>query len=158
MYGIFRDEFYYLACSHHLDLGYVDQPPLSIYILTLNRLLFSDSLFALRLFPAVAGALTVLVTGLIVLKLGGGMLAIVIACLAMIAAPIHLAMNTVYSMNCFDILLWTLAAYMLILLIKENKAIQWILLGIVMGLGLLNKISMVWFAVSLFIAIVLTKQ
>ncbi|PZR70526.1 MAG: hypothetical protein DLM73_17605, partial [Chthoniobacterales bacterium] len=27
-YGIFRDELYYLACSEHLDAGYVDQPPL----------------------------------------------------------------------------------------------------------------------------------
>jgi len=157
-YGIFRDELYYLACSHHLDLGYVDQPPLSIYILTLSRLLFSNSLFALRLLPAFAGALTVLFTGLIVRKLGGGKLAIVIACLAMIAAPIHLAMNTFYSMNCFDILFWTLAAYILILLIKENKPRLWILLGLVMGLGLLNKISMIWFAVSLFIAVILTKQ
>ena len=27
-YGIFRDEYYFLACSRHLALGYVDQPPL----------------------------------------------------------------------------------------------------------------------------------
>ncbi len=31
----FRDEFYYLACSHRLDWGYVDQPPLSIALLWL---------------------------------------------------------------------------------------------------------------------------
>ncbi|MCP5108412.1 MAG: hypothetical protein GY950_33805, partial [bacterium] len=71
-YGIFRDEYYYLACSRHLDLGYVDQPPLSIYILAISRFFFGDSLFALRLLPAVAGSLTVLFTGLTVRKLGGG--------------------------------------------------------------------------------------
>ena len=27
-YGHFVDELYYLACSRHLDWGYVDQPPL----------------------------------------------------------------------------------------------------------------------------------
>jgi len=26
-YGIFRDEMYYIACSRHLDRGYVDMPP-----------------------------------------------------------------------------------------------------------------------------------
>ena len=33
-YGFFRDEFYYIACSDHLAFGYVDQPPLSILLLT----------------------------------------------------------------------------------------------------------------------------
>ena len=32
-YGYFVDELYYLACSEHLDFGYVDQPPL-VAILT----------------------------------------------------------------------------------------------------------------------------
>jgi len=31
-YGYFRDELYYLACSEHLDAGYVDQPPLIAFI------------------------------------------------------------------------------------------------------------------------------
>ncbi len=36
-HGYFRDELYYIACSEHLDLGYVDQPPFSIYVLALGR-------------------------------------------------------------------------------------------------------------------------
>ena len=36
-YGIFRDELYYLACSEHLSLGYVDHPPLSIFLLWIER-------------------------------------------------------------------------------------------------------------------------
>ena len=31
-YGLFRDEFYYLACANHLDWGYVDHPPLSVVV------------------------------------------------------------------------------------------------------------------------------
>jgi len=31
-YGYFRDALYYLACSEHLDLGYVDYPPLIVMI------------------------------------------------------------------------------------------------------------------------------
>ena len=155
-YGIFRDELYYLACSHRLDLGYVDHPPLSIFILTVIRILFGDSLFALRLFPAVAGALTVLFAGLIARKLGGGMLAILLTGLGMIVAPIHLAMNTVYSMNAFDILLWTVATYLLISIIENSRPVLWVTLGIVLGLGLLNKISMVWFGVGFFVALVAT--
>ena len=36
-YGIFRDELYYLACSEHLDFGYVDQPPLIAFITWIAR-------------------------------------------------------------------------------------------------------------------------
>ncbi len=155
-YGIFRDELYYLACSHRLDLGYVDHPPLSIFILAVSRILFGDSLFALRLFPAVAGALTVLFAGLIARKLGGGTTAILLTGLGMIVAPIHLAMNTVYSMNAFDILLWTVAAYLLISIIENSRPVLWVTLGIVLGLGLLNKISVAWLGVGLFVALVAT--
>jgi len=157
-YGIFRDEYYYLACSRHLDLGYVDQPPLSIYLLTMSRLLLGDSLFALRFLPAMAGSLTVLFTGLTVRKLNGGLTAMVIACLAVIAAPIMLGMNNIYSMNAFDILLWTIAAYLLVRLIEEDNPKLWIAIGIVIGLGLLNKISMGFFAAGVFAAVLLTKH
>ena len=157
-YGIFRDELYYIACSNRLDFGYVDQPPLSLFILAISRLVFGDSLFALRLLPAIAGALTVFITGLMVRKMGGGKLAIAIACLALIAAPIHLGMNTFYSMNCFDILFWTLGAYILLLLIKEQNSKLWIALGLVIGVGLLNKIGMLWFGFGLVVAMLLTSQ
>jgi hypothetical protein len=157
-YGIFRDEYYYLACSHHMALGYVDQPPLSIYLLTFSRLLLGDSLFALRFLPAVAGSLTVLFTGLIVKKLDGGRTALIIASLAVIAAPILLAMNNLYSMNVFDILFWSIAAYLFVRLIKEDNLKLWIPLGIVIGLGLLNKISMGFFAVGVFAAVILSKH
>ena len=55
-YGYFRDELYYIACGQHLAFGYVDLPPLSILLVRLSRMLFGDSLFAIRLLPALAGA------------------------------------------------------------------------------------------------------
>ena len=55
-YGYFRDELYYIACGRHLAFGYVDQPPLSILLLRLSQVLLGDSLFAIRLLPALAGA------------------------------------------------------------------------------------------------------
>src|SRR6202030_4729482 len=62
-YGIFRDELYYLACSEHLDAGYVDQPPLIAFVAWIARHLFGESLIGLRLLPALAGAATVWLTG-----------------------------------------------------------------------------------------------
>ena len=70
-YGYFRDELYYIACARHLDFGYVDQPPLSILLLRLSQLLLGDSLFAIRLLPALAGAAIGALTGMIAREMGG---------------------------------------------------------------------------------------
>ena len=98
-YGIFRDELYYLACADHLALGYVDQPPLSIAILAAWRLVFGDSLFAIRLFPAILGAVIVFLTGKIVQEMGGARFAQILAAVAVIVAPGYLGIHGYFSMN-----------------------------------------------------------
>src|SRR5690349_14364814 len=105
-YGYFRDELYYLACARHLDFGYVDQPPLSILLLRLSKALFGDSLFAIRVLPALAGSGTVALTGLIARQLGGRGWAIALACAATLSALFNLAVGNFFSMNAFEPLFW----------------------------------------------------
>lgn len=157
-YGIFRDELYYLACASRPDFGYVDQPPFSIWILGIIRPMIGDSVFAIRLLPAVLGTGTVFLTGLIVTRLGGGKLAILTALLAVIFAPIYLAMNTIYSMNSFDIFLWALAFYFIILIVQQDKTSLWIWFGIILGIGLLNKVSFLWLSFGFYIALLITDK
>ena len=157
-YGIFRDELYYAACSEHLSAGYVDQPPLSIFILALSRLIVGDSLFAFRLLPAVAGAATVFITGLMARELGGGRFAQAIASIASIVSIIFLAYDTIYSMNAFDVLFWAWSAYVLILLLKTGDKKYWLHLGLLLGLGLLNKISVLWLGFGIFVGVMATPE
>ncbi len=98
-YGYFRDELYYIACSDRLAAGYVDQPPFSIFVLALNRVLFGDSLFALRLPAAFASAVTVFFTGMMARELGGNRFAQVLMALAVIVSPIYLGFCSIFSMN-----------------------------------------------------------
>ena len=157
-YGIFRDELYYLACTQRPDLGYVDQPPFSIYVLWFFKLILGKSIFAIRAIVAVAGALTIYFTGLIVRRLGGGSIALLLAGSMVLLTPIYLAMNSYYSMNSLDILLWSMAFYMIIRIIQENKFSDWIILGVIVGLGLLNKISMGWLAAGFAIGLLFSGQ
>lgn len=155
-YGYFRDELYYLICAERLAWGYVDHPPLSIFLLAVSRLLFGASPFALRLFPAVVGALVVILTGLMARQLGGGKWAQALAALAIALAPIHLIMGSFYSMNAFEIFFWTLGAYLLTVLLTEDKPKFWLAVGLVIGLGLENKHTMLTFALALGVGLVLT--
>src|SRR5215469_15345883 len=71
-YGFFIDELYFMACSQHLSWGYVDMPPLTAVQAWTARVLFGDSLLAIRIFPTVAAAGFVILTGSIVRQLRGG--------------------------------------------------------------------------------------
>jgi hypothetical protein len=70
-YGIFRDEMYYFACSEHMAWGYVDHPPGTVLVAWIARHLFGHSLLGLRLFPALAGAALVWLTGKLAREMGG---------------------------------------------------------------------------------------
>lgn len=155
-YGIFRDELYYLACTNRLDLGYVDHPPLSIYILSIWKWLFGDTLFAIRLVPAIVSSLALFMLGIFTRRLGGGRAAIIISMLAYMLTPIFLGMNTIFSMNTFDFLFWVTSAYYFIRIIQEENQKKWIKLGIIIGFGLLNKTSMLWLAAGVFLALIFT--
>ena len=157
-YGYFRDELYYIACSKHLAWGFVDQPPFSIALLALNRALFGDSLLALRWLPALFGAGTVVITGLLVRRLGGGRFAQALACLCAVLVPVWLAVDHCFSMNTFDTFFWSLAALLLLRALEGRRPGTWVWLGVVLGLGLLNKTSMIWFGGAAFIGLVLTHH
>jgi hypothetical protein len=144
-YGYFRDELYYLACSRNLAAGYVDHPPFSVFVLALNTMLFGDSLFALRLLPALAGAATVVVTGFIARRLGGGMAAQMLAALGAFASLYFLGTDGIYSMNCFDILFWACAAYATMALVDDPTPRRWLVLGLIIGVGAMNKIGVLWY-------------
>ena len=152
----FRDEFYYLACSRRLAWGYVDQPPFSIAVLWLIRQFAGDSLLALRVAAALVAAITVWLTGTIAERLGGSWFAQALAMTAAAIAPQNLALASFYSMNVFDLLFWTAAAYVLIEVLNRPTIARWALLGIVLGAGLENKISVLWFAGGIAAGLVLT--
>jgi len=153
-YGYFRDELYYIACSKHLAAGYVDQPPLSILVLAVARRLFGDSVFAIRLVPAILSGVSAALVGLLARRMGGGRAAIVLASLAFIAAPQILGFHTYYSMNSFDILFWLLGVHVLLDAAERGAMRDWILLGLVLGLGLMNKTSVLWLGAGVGAAIV----
>jgi 4-amino-4-deoxy-L-arabinose transferase-like glycosyltransferase len=157
-YGYFRDELYYIACGRHLDFGYVDQPPLSILLLRLSQLFLGDSLFAIRLLPALAGAAIVALTGLIAREIGGRAWAIAVACAATLSALFYLAVGNFFSMNAFEPLFWMGAVYLLVRIINGGSPTLWLWLGVLLGVGLENKHSTAFFGVGIFVALLLTPE
>ncbi|MCA6074302.1 glycosyltransferase family 39 protein [Fulvivirga sedimenti] len=158
-YGVFRDELYYFACADHLATGYVDQPPLSIWILSAFTAIFGDHWQVVRIIPAVFGGLTMLVLLKWVRLLGGSLLAIAVAGTAFMFAPINIGFASVFSMNSIDLFFWSVCFYQITkTLRKPENTWHWITLGIFVGLGMMNKISISWFAIGLIVYLITTPQ
>jgi hypothetical protein len=119
-YGMFRDEFYYLACADHLAWGYVDQP-------------VANSVLA----------------GMIARELGGQRGAQILAAVCTALAPLYLALGGFFSMNPFDVLVWTLSAWLIARWINTGEDRLFLILGAVLGVGLMNKIGVLALGVAL---------
>jgi len=157
-YGIFRDELYYLACSEHLSWGYVDQPPLIALIAWLVRHLFGSSLVGLRLLPAIAAAVVVLLTGKLVREMGGGRTAQALAALAVLFASIYLILDHWLTMNAFEPFFWMGGAYCVVRAINTGNERYWLWFGLLVGLGLENKYSMAFFTLGVLVGVIATPE
>lgn len=157
-YGIFRDEFYYLACADHLAWGYVDHPPLSIAFLAAIKALFGDSVHAIRLLPALLGGGLVVLTGFITREMGGGRFAQGFAALGVMISPLYLVITGYYSMNAFDLLFWGLLFFVLLRLINTQNERLWLVFGGLAGLGLMNKYSVAFLGVGLILALLFSPH
>lgn len=156
-YGYFRDELYFLDCGRHLAFGYVDHAPL-IALVSRAALALGGSLYALRVFPAAAGAGLVALAMLIAWRLGGRAFAQALTGVAVIAAPIFLGIDGLMTMNAFEPLFWMGAVYVLIRIIQTGEGRLWIAIGALLGVGLENKHSTAFFAIALGVALVLRPE
>ena len=155
-YGYFRDELYYAACGEHLAWGYVDHAPLVALIARLSRAIWGDSLFALRFFPALAAAAKVYLSGWLARELNGGRFAQFLAALAVLLAPIYLTFDSFLSMNSFEPLFWMACAAIVLRILNGGDEKLWLLFGLVAGIGILSKHSMLFFGFGVFAGLWLT--
>ena len=156
-YGYFRDELYYIVAGRHLSFGYVDFPPLIALLAKVLDVLAGDALWAIHLVPALASSLIVLVSGLMARELGGGRFAQALAAIASLAAVAFLAVGSLFSMDALDELWWVLALYVLILILKRDDGRLWLLFGLIAGVGLATKVTMLFFGFAVAVGLLVTS-
>jgi hypothetical protein len=157
-YGIFRDEMYYLACSQHMAWGYVDQPPLTVLIAWIGRHLFGESALAIRLLPALTGALVVWFTGKLAREMGGGRFAQALAALAVVVVPIYLVLHHWLTDNVFEHLIWTVCVWLVVRAINTGDARFWFWFGVLAGVGFENKYSIAFLLLGVLVGVILGPE
>jgi len=157
-YGYFRDELWYIACSEHLDWGYVDQPPLIAVTVRLSRILFGDSLQALRLPATLAGVAVIIFAVLIAREFGGRKYAMWLTGICLLAGGIWLSLSYLMTMNIYEHAIWTACAYSIVRFINTRNPRYWLWFGVLAGVGLETKYSTGVFGLAIIVGLLLTRE
>jgi len=155
-YGLHRDELYFIACAHHLSWGYPDQGPLTPLIAAAMTALAPGSSWALRLPSALAAALTVRLAGRTAQELGGQHRGQLLAECVTAVASIVLVTGHLLNTSTFDLLVWTGALWLAVRAVLREQPRTWLWVGLVIGIGLLNKPLPAFLAAAICLSIAIS--
>ncbi len=155
-YDLQRDEFLHLDQANHLAFGYASVPPFTSWISLIIKLL-GNGVFWVKFFPALFGALTMLAVWFTIAELKGNLYAKILGITCILFSAL-LRLNTLYQPNSFDVLSWTASFFFLIKYINTDKS-KWIYwTAVVFALGFLNKYNIVFLALGVIPALLITKS
>ncbi|QNL51025.1 glycosyltransferase family 39 protein [Olivibacter sp. SDN3] len=155
-YELQRDEYLHLDQANHLAWGYLSVPPVTSWISYIIKLL-GNSVFWVKFFPALFGALTILTVWKAIEVLKGNLFALILGATCVLFSSL-LRLNTLYQPNSLDVLCWT-ALYFFVLTYLSTEKPKWLFLGAtVFALGFLNKYNIVFLMMGLLPAILISQQ
>ncbi|NQU67907.1 MAG: glycosyltransferase family 39 protein [Candidatus Marinimicrobia bacterium] len=153
-----RDEFLYMAMADYLSWGFMEVPPSIAVFAKFTFWLFGNSLIAVRFFPALTGAFTVFLVGLITREMGGKRFAQFLAATAYLVSLIYLRINLFFMPVTFETFYFVLGVYAFVRILKTDAPKWWIILGVVTGLSMLNKYSMLLFGFGVAVGLLFTPH
>jgi hypothetical protein len=157
-YGFQRDAYLYLAQSQNLDWGFFSTPPLLAFITRIHTFLLGDSVLAVRLLPALVGTAGIFLVGWLIRHLQGGVLAQVTGMSAYLLSPAFLRPSALLQPVIFDLLFWLLVAVVILRIIEKQDPRRLLWLIPVLGLGWMNKYSIIFYGIALLTALVISRN
>ena len=138
-YGYHRDELYFRVAARHPAWGYDDQPSLTPLLGRFSEWAFGSDPRGLRMLSSIAIGLVVVLVALLAREFGAGRAGQAVAALATAASGAAMAVGHLLSTTTFDILLWVVLVYVVARILGGGDERQWLLVGLVAGIGLENK-------------------
>jgi len=156
VYELHRDEFLHLDQANHLAWGYASVPPVTSWISLLIQFL-GNSVFWIKFFPALFGAITIWVVWQTIDVLGGKLFAKSLGAIAVLFSVL-LRLNVLYQPNSLDVLIWTSFFFILIRWIQSGHKKWLYYAAIIFAIGFLNKYNVVFLLMGILPAWLLSKH
>ena len=156
-YGYHRDEMYYVAIADGFSFSNLDMPPGSPLYLKLFLVLFGQSLKVVHLAAAVCGAIVTVFGMLIAKELGGKRYAMILTGTFLLFSGL-IIFGSLYSYDDPSFVVWAAVFYLLIKMLNGGDQRLWLLVGLLMGIGMLTKLTILFLGFALFVSLWLVPQ
>jgi len=153
-YGFHRDELLHLSVSEHMAWGFMEFPPFIAWIGKVSHFLFDYSLVGTRLFPTIAGVIMLILCCLMAKEFRESKNAIIITGVCFLGFLPFYRNHMLFQPVAFDQLFWTLDFYYLIRFINTKNKNYLLLIGVILGVGLMNKYTILVWAFGVFIGMI----
>ena len=148
-FDLFGDEAQYWIWSKSPDLGYYSKPPLLAWLITFITLIFGDSFETLKFISVSMYVFTSIAVYLIFKQLYKDKKEAILAGLTFYLVPAVTVSSFLISTDILLIFFWTISLYFLLKIRNEPSIINFVLLGIFVGLSFLSKYAAVYFILSI---------
>jgi hypothetical protein len=155
-YDLQRDEYLHLDQANHLAWGYLSVPPFTSWIAWVIKIL-GNGVFWIKFFPALFGALTLLIVWKTIEALNGNLMALILGATCILFSAL-LRLNILFQPNSFDVLSWALVYFTAVQYFTTEKP-KWLYAGaLAFAFGFLNKYNIAFLLVGFIPALFITNQ
>lgn len=155
-YGLHRDELYFVAAGHRLDWGYADQPPLTPLLARLADAVAPGSVVALHAPAALLMAAVVVMSVLLARELGGDRAAQTVTAVTVGTGVVVVGLGHWLSTAAVDTFFWVAVTLLAARALRRDRPRLWLAVGVVAGVGLLNKHLVVFLLGGLVLGVLAT--
>ena len=156
-YGFHGDELYFIICGQHPAWNYVDQPPVAPLLAAASQI-FGPSLVLLRAVPALFAGAGIYVTCLLVTEFGGEAYAQVLTAIVVLFLPVLTDFGMKLHTDMVGLWSWPLITLWIVRLTKGENPRRWVAIGLLLGVSILSKYSVLFFAVALLMGLWFTPE
>ncbi len=151
------EESYHWNFARHLDWSYLDHPGMVAWPIALARLVFGDTAFAIRVLPLFFAAGTTVLLARMARTLYGEPAALWAVLLHTIQPVTYVTSASGYPDSPL-LFFWTLTMTLVWEALETGRGVAWIKAGAALGLGLNSKYTIVFFGVSVFGYLLMSRR
>ena len=151
-YGYHRDELYYVAIADGFSFANLDMPPGAPLFLKIFLMLFGHSIKSVHLAASACGAMVIVFGCLIAKEFGGKRYALLLTGSFLMLSGLAI-FGSIYTYDDPSFVVWAGVLYLIAKMLNGADQRLWIVAGILLGLGMMTKLTVLFLGFAIFVAL-----